>query len=223
MNGIDIQYSPWDLYGIGATPDFFASGGDLMSLPYVQGAQARQEQNMNIWDAIAKVGSVAVNNLLAPTPQVTLPPQQQQLGQQVESILRDFGVAVPFQTTSPILANALPARCATTAGMSGLPCVVHQGGPYKGQLVKSNRRRKVKLMPDGQGGFTPVICCTPRRMNPLNPRALRRAAVRLGRFQHIAHTIEKMVARAVKPRGRSSTRRYVSNTRSSRCLPTRCG
>lgn len=213
-----MAIDPWSLWGFGVSP--YTPQQDISSI--VAQTQGLPVGGTNIWDAIAKVGSAAVQTFLTPSPQANVPG----LPSGVEQILREVGVAVPPQPSwslaqQAIMANALPARCATTAGMAGLPCVVHQGGPYKGKLVKSNRRRKVKLVPDGQGSFTPVICCSPRRMNPLNPRALRRAAVRLGRFQHIASTVEKMIARAVKTRHRS--RRSFGAPRSSRCLPARCG
>lgn len=216
MNGID----PWQLFGFGVSP--MTPTSDIASIINNLGVVGSAPVNQtNIWDAIAKVGSAAVSTFLTPSPQVANGPFDPR--NNLPGIVGDIQRMLSPAEIQPILANALPARCATTAGMAGLPCVVHQGGPYKGKLVKSNRRRKVKLVPDGQGSFTPVICCTPRRMNPLNPRALRRAAVRLGRFQHIAHTIEKMVARAVKPRGRRSSPKGYVRSSVRHCPPMRCG
>jgi hypothetical protein len=95
---------------------------------------------------------------------------------------------------------------------------------------KNSKRRKLRLVcgPDGQ--MHPEVYCTPKRMNPLNPRALSRAARRLGSFQRIAGNIEKMIQRSCKKglgRGRSSSRvptRYMGPPRRKRasCGPWAC-
>lgn len=83
-----------------------------------------------------------------------------------------------------------------------------------------NRRARVKLvrMPDGS---TQVLrYCAPKRMNPLNAHALRRAAVRLGRFHNIASTIEKMVQKACRAgigRGRIRSSAGSCFPRKKRC------
>lgn len=73
---------------------------------------------------------------------------------------------------------------------------------------KNSRRRKIKIVRTADGQLHPVPYCTPRRMNPLNARALGRAARRLGSFHRIAQGIEKMVQKACKTgtRGRRVSR-----------------
>jgi hypothetical protein len=77
----------------------------------------------------------------------------------------------------------------------------------------SPARRKFKVVTNPSTGQPMVISvCPPRRMNPLNPRALSRAARRLGSFQRIASHIEKVIQKACKTKGRSRSR-----------MPARCG
>lgn len=64
-------------------------------------------------------------------------------------------------------------------------------------------RRRVRVVripdPSAPGGFRlqAVQTCAPRRMNPLNPRALSRAGRRVGSFCRIATGMQKMLAAAV--------------------------
>jgi hypothetical protein len=64
--------------------------------------------------------------------------------------------------------------------------------------AKNSKRRRIKLVRGADGQLHPVVYCAKPHMNPLNAHALRRAAVRLGRFHAIAGTIEKMVQKACK-------------------------
>jgi len=99
---------------------------------------------------------------------------------------------------------------------------------------KMNRRMKVALDSNGtprivpahpkvvigaDGKPTVVFACPPRRMNPLNPRALGRAARRLAGFHRISSHIEKIVQHACRPKRRSA--RMPSFGRS--CGPRRKG
>lgn len=89
--------------------------------------------------------------------------------------------------------------------------------PRKDGRVNSRARVKLQRFPDGSTHV--VKYCAPRRMNPLNPRALGRAARRLGSFHRIAATVEKQIQRACKSgigRRRSSGRLPAS------CAPRRC-
>lgn len=153
----------------------------------------------------------------APQNMPTLTPEQQ-----AQNALSQFGLQNLTQNIPNIAVQALNARCATTAGMSSLPCVVHQKGPYAGKLVKTGRRRKLKLVPDGSGSLTPVICCTPRRMNPLNARALSRAARRLAMFTHIVGRVEKQVQKSFRRHGGRIRHTAVARRRCG-ATPCRCG
>lgn len=232
-----MAVDPWTLFGIGGTPSFFDSGGDISNLLSNLNVGAASQINLqpqgagvtNVWDAIANVGSAVASSLLSPAtqPQITIPGVPVgQMGCDLSSIQGILNCLTPFQqaTVPQLNTKALTANCATTAGMSGLPCVVHQSGPYKGKLVQHSRRRRIKLVPDGQGSLTPVICCTKPRMNPLNPRALSRAARRLASFQHIARGIDAMITRQICSRrssGRGRGRRSFGGYRGRSCK-TRC-
>lgn len=66
----------------------------------------------------------------------------------------------------------------------------------------ARRRVKMQRMPDGS--IQVVQYCQKPRMNPLNAKALGRAARRLGSFQRIAAHVEKVITKACKPKRRSS-------------------
>lgn len=61
-----------------------------------------------------------------------------------------------------------------------------------------NRRARVRLRRLADGSTIVEKYCAPRRMNPLNARALGRAARRLGMFHNIAAHIEKTVQKACR-------------------------
>lgn len=101
---------------------------------------------------------------------------------------------------------------------------VHPGAacwdkPRKNGMPNSRVRVKLQRQPDGT--FAVVRYCAPKKMNPLNPRALSRAARRIGSFQRIAANIEKIVQKACRTglgrgRRRSSVPRLPANCR-TRC------
>lgn len=66
---------------------------------------------------------------------------------------------------------------------------------------KINSRMRVKLQRLPDGSVQVVRYCAPRRMNPCNPRALGRAARRLGMFQKMSSGIEKIINRQLKRKG----------------------
>lgn len=106
----------------------------------------------------------------------------------------------------------------TVPGPFGLPIPVAQveqiqagtsvsASAFRGVCKPSRRRFKIQY--DATGTPHVISVCPARRMNPLNPRALSRAARRLGSFQRIAGNIEKMVQKACRSgigRGRRSSR-----------------
>jgi hypothetical protein len=98
----------------------------------------------------------------------------------------------------------------TATAPGGLAC----WNPRNGKL---SRRAQVRLrrMPDGS--LQVEKYCRAKRMNPLNPRALSRAARRLGSFQRIASAIEKTISRACKTKSRRPRMSY------SGCSPKRKG
>ena len=216
----------WDIWGLGGTPEFFAGGGDPQNLPLLSIGSAApalasiNRSTMGPWDAIASIGSAAIQAFAGPQTMPTISPEDQ-----ARQALDQFGLQNLTQNIPQVMARSFPSNCATTAGMAGLNCVVHQSGPFKGKLIKRSTRRRIKLVPDGQGSLMPVICCTKPRMNPLNPRALKRATTRLARFQHIARGIDAMITRQIKSRPRGGGRRAgwcMPASPRRRCLPARC-
>lgn len=82
------------------------------------------------------------------------------------------------------------------------------------------KRRKLKIIVGTDGQPHVIAACPPRRMNPLNARALSRAARRLGSFQRIAGNIEKLVQRACRT-GLGRGRRRAPRLPAANCRP-RC-
>jgi hypothetical protein len=103
------------------------------------------------------------------------------------------------------------------------PAQIETGITGRAALRCSTKRRRWKVVqvPTSPGSSTfeqvAVAYCPPRRMNPLNPRALGRAARRIGRFHQIAQGIEKLVQRACK----SGIGRRSSRPRLPGCSPRR--
>jgi hypothetical protein len=85
---------------------------------------------------------------------------------------------------------------------------------FPGRCKPARRKLKIVINP-ATGQPMVVAACPPRRMNPLNPRALGRAARRLGSFQRIASHIEKTIQKACRTKSRRSSSR-------SYCPPSRC-
>ena len=88
------------------------------------------------------------------------------------------------------------------------------GSQFPGRCA--TRRRKLKIVVGADGQPHVIAACPPRRMNPLNARALGRAARRLGMFHNIAQHIEKQVQHACRS---GIGRRRLSSPRS--CGPKR--
>lgn len=80
----------------------------------------------------------------------------------------------------------------------------------------SFKRRRLKIVTGTDGQPHVVMACPPRRMNPLNARALGRAARRLGAFHRIASHIEKLVQKACKSGSRRRSAPRIG------CSPKRC-
>lgn len=80
---------------------------------------------------------------------------------------------------------------------------------------KLSRRANVRIVrgPDGLPRLEKY--CRPKRMNPLNARALGRAARRLGSFHRIAGAIEKQIAKSCNVK----SRRRAPSSRSYGCRP----
>jgi len=99
----------------------------------------------------------------------------------------------PFQDVATIVqqANCLPAG----------PCP-------PGKQLRSVKARSAT-----------TICAKKPRMNVLNPRALRRAAKRLGGFQKEVRSVEKIINKALPRR----TARRASTSRCGTCRQSPCG
>lgn len=88
-------------------------------------------------------------------------------------------------------------------------------------LQRAYARRRVRMVrvPDNtpqRWHWEMIQTCAPRRMNPLNPKALARAGRRVGSFCRIASGMQKMLEKAIRKGGGSSRRRSYS------CSPKRC-
>lgn len=86
-----------------------------------------------------------------------------------------------------------------------------------GGLRCSAKKRRWKAVRMADGTIQAVAYCPPRRMNPLNARALGRAARRLGSFHKIASHIEKVVAKACRTGKRRGTTRLPGCSPRKRC------
>lgn len=128
-----------------------------------------------------------------------------QIGGTIGGLLEQASKMIPFNQQDQIEAGITArgaASCWDRAARTG----------------RSNRRMRVKLQRMPDGSLQVVRYCAKPRMNPLNPNALRRAAVRLGRFHMIASTIEKMVQKACrKGIGRGRIRSTPSCAPRKRC------
>src|SRR5262245_28088745 len=74
----------------------------------------------------------------------------------------------------------------------------------------SVKRRRYKVQRNPDGTITAVAYCLPRRMNPLNPRALARAGRRVASFSRIARGMEKMLQKACRAGARGRSRHSYS-------------
>lgn len=163
------------------------------------------------WGAVTALGSQVLNALIPQRPvggpalpggvEVTGMPTLQDVIAQQTGRIPTFSTGVQ---SGPCWSDAMVNSCGQPLTPLGM----------KRRLMR--RTARYVRMPGG--GIAIVQGCRKPRMNPLNPRALRRAAVRLGRFQCIASGIEKMVARAVKVRGRARVPRSYSRS----CGPRKC-
>lgn len=211
----------WDIWGLGGSPEFFAGGGDPLGLPLLSmGAAAPALTGINTssfgpWDAIAQIGSSAATALFS--PQIATGPFDPK-----------NNLPVIVQDLQKLLQGNTGITTTTTVGASQLPCFVHKSGPLAGQMVRSRRRQRIKLVRQPDGSLTPTLYCAPKRMNALNPRALSRAARRLASFQRIAHGIDAMINRQIcrKSSSRKKTLRipsYGRRSTSPRCVRTAPG
>lgn len=66
------------------------------------------------------------------------------------------------------------------------------------------------------------ICVKPRRMNPLNPSALRRATSRISRFHQFAQATEKQMAKAFRKGGFHVSSGSSSRSKCGTCKKARC-
>ncbi len=153
--------------------------------------------------------------LQQPQPGPQLPQGLGQLGKDVSSILRDFGIGVPFalQEQAPTVPGVgVPSSTAVSGNLPS--CFVHTSGPMKGQPVKSRRRQSVHIVTDPATGTRHVMLyCKKRSMNPLNPKALGRAATRIGRFQAISAHINKRIDKALRRSGARASRGFGGRRR----------
>lgn len=78
---------------------------------------------------------------------------------------------------------------------------------FPGRCKTSRRKLKIVMQRASDGTLHPqvIAACPPRRMNPLNARALGRSARRLAAFHRISGHIEKIIQHACRKKGRSSS------------------
>lgn len=100
---------------------------------------------------------------------------------------------------------------------------VDTGISRAGGITCRKPKFKVVVVPVAKGGDGAphvVAYCPPRRMNPLNARALGRAARRLAMFTAIVGRIEKQVQKSFR---RSGGRIRSTSRRRCGAIPCRCG
>lgn len=141
-------------------------------------------------------------------------------GGAVQAIFNAIGavgsiLGAPSQTAlqAPI---RIPTSPLPSVQVIGPQVEVETGMPISAAgLACSVKRRRYKIIrtPDG---VQAVAYCLPRRMNPLNPRALARAGRRVASFTRIAQGMQKMLERSCRVGGRKRS------TRSYSCAPKRC-
>lgn len=131
------------------------------------------------------------------------------------------GPQISFPTTPGGIMNPqggdfpFPEARAISVNVGG-DCWADSGNP----LIQRRRflRRRVRFARRPDGSLQMIQSCAPRRMNPLNVKALGRAARRLGRFQAIASHVEKLISKACKTKSR---RRAPSMSFGRSCAPRR--
>lgn len=159
----------------GRMPTIIAGGKDVF-------LETGNAAPVNSW--LGPVIGLASQAIAAFAPQRRLPGRPG--ADTVEEILSPFRVQeVPPDFTG------VQAGGSTTAGIT----TVVGGAWGRCALPSQARRRKAKvvMLPDGTQTIVPY--CAPRRMNPLNPRALSRAARRIGSFHRIASGLAKCTSR----------------------------
>lgn len=127
------------------------------------------------------------------------------LAQQLVSARRQIPTEGPIVPVFPggSVQSALAAQYGVNVAST---CWSENTGLTPTQARRQLMRRKVKVIrdPSSPNGIRIVQYCSKPRMNPLNAKALGRAARRLGSFQRIAAHVEKVITKACKPKRRSS-------------------
>jgi len=148
------------------------------------------------WGAITQLGTAALGYAFQDVP-----------GQISQLPAPVMGPGNPVYQSSPI-----------SVGVGGA-CWSEDTNATTAQLKRRLLRRRVRWVRLPNGQLAMKQTCAPRHMNPLNPRALGRAARRLGSFQRIAAHTEKLIQRACKPKARRS---YSRPSYGRSCGPKRC-
>lgn len=109
----------------------------------------------------------------------------------------------------------------TYEATTGPSCWQSTDNPRTALMRKARRSVRVMRQPDpsAPGGYRLVFVstCKPRRMNPLNPKALARAGRRVGSFMAIAEHMGKMLQKACRTKARKVSRPYYSKSCKTRC------
>lgn len=119
----------------------------------------------------------------------------------VEAIFRGIGgvidaLGAPASTQLGFAQIGLP-RPGQLGGIVGPQVEVETGMPLSARgLACTVKRRRYKIVRTPDGGIRADAYCLPRRMNPLNPRALARAGRRVASFSRIAKGMQKMLERS---------------------------
>lgn len=105
-------------------------------------------------------------------------------------------------------------------GIVGPQVEVQTGMPISAAgLACTVKRRRYKIVRLPDGSIAAQAYCLPRRMNPLNPRALARAGRRVASFSRIAQGMQKMLERSCRI---GMGRKRSTRSRSYSCPPSRC-
>lgn len=99
-----------------------------------------------------------------------------------------------------------------TFGQNPLAAQIQSGITQFAGKCKKPRYHAVAIRDGNVIRYEAVPYCPKRRMNPLNPKALGRAARRLGSFQRIAAHVEKTIQKSLR---RSGVRHHRTSSRST--------
>ena len=141
----------------------------------------------------------------------------------IEAIFRSIG-GIVGALGAPAVGAGITSLASQLPPIIGAPPVsggvtIRSYGIEAKALACTVKRRRYKIVRNSDGTISAEAYCLPRRMNPLNPRALARAGRRVASFSRIAQGMQKMLERSCRVGARKSRR---APSFSTRCATSRC-